>query len=166
MGELLLRWTAWLSLLAWAGSEWAQARPASAGLRRARVLFTAGGALLLAHSLVAFHVRHAWSHAAAFRDTARQTEAVTGLAVGAGLFVNYSFVLLWLAESLWWWRAPASYLERSRAISRGVRGVFLFMFVNGAVVFVRGPARWLGVAAVLVVLAAWYRGAGAGATDG
>jgi hypothetical protein len=40
------------------------------------------------------------------------------------------------------------------------------MFVNGAFVFVRGPVRWLGAAALIVVLAAWYRRAGAGTTDG
>jgi hypothetical protein len=167
MGELLLRSTAWLSLVAWAGSEWERthARPA-AGVRRARGLFTAGGALLLVHSLVAFHVRHAWSQAAALQDTARQTEAVTGLAVGAGLFVNYAFVVLWLAEIAWWWRSPEGYVQRSRAVDRAVRGFFLFMFANGAFVFVRAPARWLGAAALIVVLAAWYRGAGAGTTNG
>jgi hypothetical protein len=167
MSELLLRGTAWLSLLAWAGSEWARTRGGSAAsVRRARVLFTTGGALLLVHALVALHTRHGWSQAAALRDTARQTEAVTGLAVGAGLFVNYGFVLLWLAEIAWWWRSPGRYVRRARAVDRAVRGFFLFMFANGAFVFVRGPARWLGAAVLIVVLAAWYRGAGAGTTNG
>jgi hypothetical protein len=57
-------------------------------------------------------------------------------------------------------------VQRSRAVDRAVRGFFLFMFANGAFVFVRAPARWLGAAALIVVLAAWYRGAGAGTTNG
>jgi hypothetical protein len=51
-------------------------------------------------------------------------------------------------------------------VDRAVRGFSLFMFANGAFVFVRGPVRWLGATALIVVLAAWYRGAGAGARDG
>jgi hypothetical protein len=35
-----------------------------------------------------------------------------------------------------------------------------FMFVNGAFIFVTGPMRWVGAAAALAVLAAWYRGRG------
>ncbi len=74
--------------------------------------------------------------------------------------------LLWLAEIAWWWRSPERYVQRARAVDRAVRGFFLFMFANGAFVFVRAPARWLGAAALIVVLAAWYRGAGAGTTNG
>jgi hypothetical protein len=162
MGEWLLRGTAWLSLLGFAGSEWLRSSPRPQAAARARWLFTCGGLALLAHSLVAFAVRYGWSHEVAQHDTAQQTEAVTGLATDVGLYVNYAFVLLWLAEIAWWWRSPRGYRERARALERAVRAVFLFMFANGAFVFVRGPQRWVGAAALLVVLVAWYRGARAG----
>jgi hypothetical protein len=152
--EILLRGTAWISLAAWAASEW----------RRSRALFVAGGVALLAHSAVAFHVRYGWSQQAALLDTREQTRAVTGLAFGGGLIVNYLFLLLWLAEIVWWWRSPAGYLARPPLLDRAIRAFFLFMFLNGAVVFASGPVRALGVAAVLAVAWAWYRrGRGEGA---
>jgi hypothetical protein len=164
----VLRWTAWLSLLGWAASEWERARARAGPLpeRRARLLFTFGGLLLVVHSLAAFQVRYAWSQEAALRDTAQQTLAVTGMAVGAGLFVNYAFALVWLGEISWWWRFPEGYCARSRPLDLAVRAFFFFMFANGAFVFVRGPLRWIGAAALLAVLAAWYRGAGARAEHG
>ena len=36
-----------------------------------------------------------------------------------------------------------------------VRGAFIFMIVNGAVVFVDGPGRWLGIAIVAALIAIW-----------
>lgn len=167
-GELLLRGTAWLSLLAWAASEWRRrsSAPASAGERGARAAFTAGGLALLAHSALAFHLRHDWSHEAALRDTARQTEGLTGLAFGSGLLVSYAFLALWIVESAWWWRSPATYRRRTPALDVAVRAFFLFMFVNGAIVFAHGPVRLLGALAVLAVVWAWYRGAGAEGVDG
>ncbi len=159
-GEFVLRWTAWLSLLGWAASEWERARKGSTAGKRARLLFTLGGLALVAHAVAAFHVRYDWSQEAALRDTARQTLAVTGMAVGAGLFVNYGFVLAWLGEVFWWWGFPDGYRSRGRALDRSVRALFIFMFANGAFVFVRGPMRWFGAAVLVAVLAAWYRGAG------
>jgi hypothetical protein len=158
----LLRGTAWLSLLSWAASEWTRTRGRpSAGGGRARLLFTVGGFWLAVHSVLAFHIRHHWSHEHALADTARRTEAVTGLATGAGLFVNYLMILLWLAEIAWWWLWPDRRRARARALDLSLRGFFLFMFVNGSVVFASGVGRWVGAAAVLAVVAAWYRGAGA-----
>jgi hypothetical protein len=167
-GELVLRWTAWLSLLGWAASEWERARAVagSTAEKRARLLFTLGALALVVHAAAAFHVRYDWSQEKALRDTARQTLAVTGMAVGAGLFVNYAFVLAWLVEVFWWWRFPEGYRGRTRALDRSVRAFFFFMFANGAFVFVRGPTRWFGAAVLVAVLAAWYRGAGTRARHG
>jgi len=129
-------------------------------------VFTAGGLCLLAHSALAFHLRHDWSHDAALRDTARQTEALTGLAFGGGLLVNYLFLALWIVELAWWWKAPTTYRRRAPELDGVVRAFFLFMFVNGAIVFAHGPVRVLGALAVIAVAWAWYRGAGAGGVHG
>jgi hypothetical protein len=160
--ELLLRGTAWTSLLAWAAGEWH--RTSAAGNdRSSRWAFTVGALALAAHTAVAFHVRHGWSHAAAWQETARQTEAMTGWAIGGGgLLVNYVFLGAWLAEALWWWLRPSSFRRRPKGLDRAVRAFFLFMFVNGAIVFVHGPMRILGIVAVLAVAWAWYRAWGAG----
>ncbi len=168
LGELFLKGTAWLGLLAWAASEWRRrsSPPASAGEREARGALTAGGLALLAHSALAFHLRYGWSQEAAQQDTARQTEAVTGLAFGGGLFVNYAFLALWAVEIFWWWRAPVAYRGRAAALDWSVRAFFLFMFVNGAIVFAHGPVRVVGTLATLAVAWAWYRGAGAEGVHG
>jgi hypothetical protein len=112
---------------------------------------------MLAHTAAAFHLRHDWSHGAAQADTARQTREMTGLDWGGGLFVNYALLLVWTADVLWWWLSPTAFHHRPRSIDLAVRGFLLFMFVNGAIVFVPGPMRVLGALAALVVLAAWYR---------
>lgn len=153
--ELLLRGTAWASLLAWSASECLRARQA-----RARAIFSLGLVSLLAHSAVALAVRYGWSQQAAWRDTARQTESVTGLAFGGGLVVNYAFLLVWSLEAAWWWLGPASYRQRPAALGGSVRAFFFFMFLNGAVVFAHGPVRLLGGLALAAVGWAWYRAIG------
>ena len=169
--DLVIRGTAWASLLAWAAAELLRRsrRLIDVRARAARAAFTMGGVALLAHSVLAFHLRYGWSHEVALQDTARQTFAVTGLAFGGGLFVNDLFLLLWVVEIAWWWGAPARYLGRAAVLDRSVRAFFLFMFLNGAVVFVSGPLRWVGLLVTVAVLGAWYRGArgrGAGAGEG
>jgi hypothetical protein len=165
-GELLVRGTAWLSLLGWAASEWLKgrsvSRPDGAGARlegAARAAFTAGGLFLLVHAALALHVHYGWSHQVAARETARQTRAVTGLAFEGGLLVNEVFLVLWSLEALWWWRAATSYRSRGRAVEWPVRAFFFVMFASGAFVFVRGPMRLAGAAAVVAVAVAWYRAA-------
>src|SRR5262245_46473998 len=161
-GDLVLRTTAWLSLIAWTAAEWLRPGDPRRDGRPARWAFTAGAVALLVHIGTAFQVRHGWSHAAAMQHVEKTTLEVTGISVGAGIFVNYLFLALWTLEAAWWWLAPAGYRSRAAALDWTVRGFFLFMFVNGGIVFVPGPLRWLGVAAVLVVLLAWYRARGQG----
>lgn len=165
MDDLALRATIWASLAAWVLAERWRARPAAAASRRARIAWTVGAAAALAHTAVAFHVRHGWSHAAAHADTARQTREVFGTDWGGGLWVNYAFLALWAADVLWWWTAPGRYLARPRALDGALRGFLLFMFLNGAVVFGRGPVRWAGAVALGLVVHAWYRRAGAEPID-
>jgi hypothetical protein len=161
--DFLLRATAWASLLAWACSERLKSATGAAWPResRARALFAGGLVALAVHSVLALGLRYGWSHAAAARDTARQTEEVTGLGFTGGLYVNELFLLLWAVELLWWWHDPSGYRGRGRAFEWPVRAFFLTMFVSGAIVFAHGPVRWAGAAAVLAVAWAWYRGAGA-----
>ncbi len=161
MDDLLLRATAWLSIAAWAASEWLLAsaqRPVRA--TPARASFTLGALALVLHTGLALHLRHAWSQADAMREIARQTAEVTGLGFSGGLFVNYAFLAFWLAEAGWWWRSPAAYLRRGSGACWASRAVFLFMFVNGAIVFGHGPVRVFGTLAILAVCFSWYRSRG------
>jgi hypothetical protein len=154
MPELLvLRGTIWLAVLAWASTE--VLKRAGADRRdAARWFWTAGALLLVAHTAAAFELRHGWSHAAALAETARRSSDMTGFASGSGLYLNYLLVVLWVADAAWWWIDPRGYLHRPRKIERTVYGFFLFMFVNGAVVFASGQMRIAGAAAIAAVIAA------------
>jgi len=151
-----VRVTIWLSVLAWVAAEWQRTHPAAAAAS-GRAAWTLGAVTALAHAAMAFDAHHAWSHAAALADTARQTALVTGLRWGGGLYVNYAFLAVWSADALWWWLGPGSFRRRPGTLDAAVRAFLWFMFFNGAFVFVHGPMRWAGAAAALAVAAAWYR---------
>jgi hypothetical protein len=155
MDELLTRVTIWLALALYAAAQLERRRATAMSRVAGPWLLGMGWAAFLAHVLLAFGVHYGWSHAVAYADTAVQTEAVTGLRWGGGLYFNYLFGLVWLAEVWWWNRAAEGNLHRSTWIELPVRSFFLCMIVNGAVVFVDGPQRWLGVAVVVVLRLAW-----------
>ena len=140
--------------VSWAVAEWLRWRDPARG-QVARAFWTAGATLLVVHSLAVFHYIHGWSQDAALEHTARQTAALTGLHWGAGLYVNYAFIALWVFDALQWWRDRPAYERRAGAASDALLAIFLFMFINAGIVFAYGPARWLGLLAVGVVL--WAR---------
>src|SRR5437868_5879863 len=100
-GETLTRWTVRVALLLYAATLGlrlaAPSRP-----RAARLLWTAGCVLFLAHVAAAFHYFHGWSHARAYRDTAQRTAELFGTYWGGGLYLNYLFTLAWAADVAWW----------------------------------------------------------------
>jgi hypothetical protein len=149
----LVRGTILLSTAAWAAAECVRLLFGTRD-RTSRLLWTAGAVLALVHAVAAYHFVHHWSHQQALADTARQTSELVGLAWGGGIYVNYAFLTLWTADALWWWRTADAYRRRSRRTRDALLGVFVFMFINGAVVFARGPARILGVAALSSVIGA------------
>jgi hypothetical protein len=159
--ELALFGTIWLALAAFVAAE--------AGKRRQRNGASAGwtlwvgcaGALLCAlHILLAFGLRHGWSHGAAIEDTARRTEAVFGLSWGGGLYVNYAFLALWIADLLAW-RADR---RPSAPLVWTVRAFYLLVLFNAAIVFSRPAARPFGAALIVALLWTWLGPAG-GAAD-
>lgn len=129
-GVLALKLTIWSALFVGTASAWA---------RSPRIPWLMAASLLTAHALLAFGTVHGWSHAAASAATERQVREVTGFGFGGGLWANYVFLAgAWVAGLRW------------AALSHGMRtawwGAWLFMGINGAVVFVDGPARLLGIA--------------------
>ncbi len=145
--------TIWTALVLYTAAEYGRTRRPPAVW--AKPVWLLGAAAYLGHVAAAFAVHHGWSHAAAYAYTAARTDTLLGLAWGGGLWVNYAFTVLWAGETLWWHVWPAGHARRARAWTPAVRGVFLFMIVNGAVVFVDGPGRWLGIAIVAALLAIW-----------
>jgi hypothetical protein len=139
--------------LSWAAAEWVRWRLPSHG-RTARAIWTVGAGLTIAHAVAVFHYVHHWSQEAAIAHTARQTAALTGLNWGGGLYVNYAFLALWVCDAVLWWKDRSSYERRSIAARDALLAVFVFMFVNGGIVFAHGPARAVGLFAVGVVVCA------------
>jgi hypothetical protein len=88
---------------------------------------------MLLHIAVAFHAVHGWSYEEAYRHTAE----VGG--VGEGVYVNYLFVAVWLADVLWMWVAPDGYRRRPQWISLAVHGFLAFIVLNATVVFGTNP---------------------------
>jgi len=148
-GELVVRSSVWLAVLCYpAGPAGRLCAP-----RLARVVWTVGCLAFLLHVASAFHVHYHWSHAAALSETARQTAALTGRAVGAGVWVNYLFGALWALDVVWVWRDPAGHRGRAAAIDLSLHAFMLFVLFNGTVIFARGPVRVLGLAVTLAGIA-------------
>ncbi|MBX7104084.1 MAG: hypothetical protein K1X57_08375 [Gemmataceae bacterium] len=117
--------------------------------RGSKRLHTAALVFYLAHVVAVFQFAHGWSHTVAYDYTARRTQDVTGMSVGAGLYVNYAFTVFWAGWVLWLISGrPMSVLGRI-----GVRAVFLFMLFNSTVVFGEGAVRWYGAILSLVLAA-------------
>ena len=121
----------------------------------ARALWTAACLMMLIHVTLAFHSFHHWSHRAAYEDTARQTAQLTGMQWGGGVYANYTLLLVWFADVIWWWRGLTAYGSRSKIITRFIQGFLAFMWFNATVVFGHGWTRWLGVAGFLILGCRW-----------
>ena len=70
-----------------------------------------------------------------------------------GIYVNYLFLLFWLADACWCGPLPQRTLTLAPAGDARL-AAFLFMFVNGAIVFASGAGRFAGIASVTTVLLA------------
>lgn len=145
--------TAWV-----AAAFWFSGSSALIGGRRrvvagpVRELWAAGAWLFLVHAATAFHAAHGWSHARAFAHV----EAASGY--GAGLFVNYLFGMVWVADAAWLCAAPTVYQGRPRRVGRAVHGFLAFVAFNATVVYATGPLRWAALGAFAVLAARYWNG--------
>src|SRR5258707_4655980 len=85
-------------------AAWLTRRPAPA-----KYAWTAGFLFYLVHVLAAFSAYHHWSHDAAYRETARQTDELFGIDWGGGLYFNYVFTAVLAGDVV------PSLLHRARA---------------------------------------------------
>jgi len=157
-GEFLTKLTIWVSILAYVTGAFifAFSHRRQTWLRVARLAWTIACAALLAHVVCTFQVYHGWSHSAAFRDTARQTNEVVGLNWGGGIYFNYVVVVVWIIDVLWWWwSGPGSYRQRPRVLIAAWHAFLIFMIFNATVVFKTGITRWAGLVACICLVVAW-----------
>lgn len=152
LGDLLLRWTVRLALLAYAVFLLitAAGRADRYG-SLLRGLWLTAGVLFLLHTLCAFHFVHHWSHSHAVLHTAKRTEELLGWGFGGGVYFNYLFVALWLWEAARFWKTPVSYGVGFYLL----HGYLLFIAINGAIIFETGPTRIAGMLTIAAVLLLW-----------
>ena len=130
-GEILTAVTIWITLVAYAtGSAiFALSRARRRWDSSARLIWTLACVALLAHVASAFHFYHQWSHGAAYRDTARQTYEMFGVKLGAGLYLNYALLIIWIVDVLWWWIGGLdAYPRRTWLLVAAWHGFLVFVF--------------------------------------
>ena len=125
---------------------------ARGGDQIARFWWTLGYTAYAFHMVVAFHFFYDWSHGVGIAETERQTEAMTGMRWGGGLYFNYLFTVIWFVDVFaWWWRGPGSYRTRPRWVHGTVHAFLFFMVFNGTVIFGSGASRLIGVGVTLLL---------------
>ncbi|HEV8004305.1 MAG TPA: hypothetical protein VGP63_30860 [Planctomycetaceae bacterium] len=152
MGELLIAWSARVVVLFYLlrlAADVLIVDPVRRD-RWARWAWTLGCAVYLVHVAFAFQFLHHWSHAAAVEHAAHRTLEVVGFEFGAGIYVNYLFTLLWVADVVLWWRRSLAGRSMSPYSYWVVQAIFGFMMFNATIVF--GPAFWKWVAAAALVV--------------
>jgi hypothetical protein len=156
-GDLITLWTARfaMALYAFALAVRYCPGPHRRTFSLARWLWTAGLVVFLVHVACAFHFHHGWSHAHAYQFTADATYDAVGWHWGGGLYANYAFALVWLADAAWWWTRPHRYESRPRWIHVAIHAFMAFMAINSSVVFARAAGRiWaIGVMALAALAA-------------
>lgn len=154
MGQFLTRSTIWISIAGYTVGCLVFALTRRDGW--ARWAWTIGCSALLVHFAVAFHFYHAWSHHAAYVETARQTAEVFVINWGGGLFINYAIASLWIADVSWWWFAGVgSYRRRPWLLTLIWHGLLIFILFNATVVFKDGLTRWVGLLVCLLLCLSW-----------
>ena len=155
--EIITRGTIWLALLCYLAATVGSARRDSVSMRWPFLLWTLGCLFFFAHVAAAFHFYHHWSHAQAFEDTRRQALEQTGWDFRGGLWFNYVFAMVWMADCLAWWRGGSEFRTQHRTWHLALQTWFLFMIFNATVVFGRGLARPAGAVLCLVSVVALAR---------
>ena len=126
--------------------------------RRLSGIWLIGAILALCHSIGALFAFHHGSHTEAFESTAQQTQELMGFRFGAGLYVNYVFVAVWLCDALLRQITPIRYASFPKAYHYSINAFLLFIAVNGAIVFKSGWVRGIGIFLVCILMAlAWRR---------
>lgn len=151
--DLIVRGSMWLALSSFVAAHWGFRRAGSVAHGwRPLAAYWVGAALALAHALAAFHWHYDWSHTQAVVATAEQTAEVFGLNWGGGVWVNYAFLVVWLADA-GWRTARRRHGVTGSTGTWVLRGFYVIVIANGAITFVAWPMNLVG--AVMVAVLAW-----------
>lgn len=110
-----------------------------------------GALFAFGHSLGALMTFHHGSQTEALDSTAEQTQQLLGFRFGAGLYVNYLFVVVWVADAVFRLLAPMRYLSLPSWYRYSAIGFLVFIAINGAIIFKSGPIRGIGIGCVCLL---------------
>lgn len=119
-----------------------------------RRIWALGALSLLGHMLWTMLVIHHGSFQEALDHTAMKTKQLVGIAIGAGLYVNFAMLAIWLADAAAWFLVPHWRNYRQKYFLP-MHLVFGFLFFNAAIVFASTGGRILGIIALTIVGGAW-----------
>lgn len=127
-------------------------------IRIARWFWTAGCLLFLVHVVCAFAFFHEWSHQRAYAHTAAQTQDIVGWNWGGGLYFNYLFTVVWIADVAAWWYRKDRPEATARTVHTAVHVFLAFMVFNATIVFGPWFWKWIGAAVgILLMCLRWHR---------
>src|SRR5258708_3722204 len=140
-GFWLIRLTIWVAVAAWLLRVFVETSDRKFASRERLIRWTwlLGAMACVAHVVVAMGFAHCWSLANAVRHTAQVTRQVIGLELPSSVYVNFAFVVLWLADVA---REFGSRPLRPMGFAR--HAVWAVMMLNATVVF--GPRYWTWIA--------------------
>ncbi len=105
--------------------------------------------------LLIWHVFVAYQRLGSHADVVEHTRRTAG--VGWGVYVNYLFAAVWLADTVWLTAATRSYARRPRWVGRMVHGFLAFVVFNATVVYGELPTRLAGGVWFAILGISWWR---------
>lgn len=152
LSDSLIYVPVWLALVGWFVGSFARVRNVqdSSGKRETIYYFSwlFGSVMITLHILASYGLAHGWSHAAAIEATAEESEQVTGIRAGWGVYVNFAFAAVWMGYST----AMATHGRRWPSIDKIVFWFTALIIVSAAIVFETGVVRWLSVAGFICLM--------------
>lgn len=157
--DLAIRGTAWLATAGYFVGVFLliKSRKKTRPLRLTKWIWAGACDIYFLHVFAAFHFQHHWSHAAALRHVAEQSQQLIGHPVGAGIWLNYFLLVVWALDAGWLFVDEVGYQKRNKIINWAIHGFILFMFFNGAIVFAPDVVRWPSIAAIIFLGWAYYK---------
>ncbi len=111
--------------------------------------------MIALHILASYGLANSWSHAAAIEATADESERVTGIRAGWGVYVNFVFATVWMGYSA----AMTTRKRRWPAVDQAVFWFTAAIVFSATIVFEAGAVRWLSIAGFtgLIISTLWSR---------
>ena len=125
---------------------------AASSFNPANVVYALGAAIMAVHIVCSYGIAHHWSHQAALDHTASETEAVVGIAVPHGVYVNFLFLVLYIGNTIWRYRAGGSKVRRPKWWAWTIDLFLDAIVLMATVVFETSWIRWVMIGFLLAII--------------